>query len=114
MNNKNEERRRSERLKTINLISFRSKSHTGETNAIGLAQTVDLSENGALIKLQQPLKDPHIAEFELAIEDEIILLSGHVIEQVQTSEGAWMIRVDFGVLRPAIRHKLITFMMNFR
>lgn len=114
MNNKNGERRRSERLKTINLISYKSKSAAGETVAAGLAQTVDLSENGVLVKLQQPLNDPHTVEFEVALDDEIILLSGQVIEQVQASDGVWLIRADFGVLRPSIRHKLVTFMMNLR
>lgn len=114
VNHENGERRRSERLKTINLVSYRNEADNGETIAAGMAQTVDLSENGVLIKLQEPLNDPHYAEFELALEDEILTLSGKVIEQFQASDGFWRMRVDFGDLKPAIRHKLITYMMTIR
>jgi hypothetical protein len=110
--NENGERRRSERFRTINLISYRDADDNGKTISAGMAQTVDLSENGALIKLQKPLNNPHIAAFELALEDEIVPLSGKVIEQFQSPDGLWCVRVDFSDLKPAVRHKLLTYIMN--
>ncbi len=108
----NGDRRRSERFRTINLISYRDSADNGETIETGMARTLDLSENGALIKLQKPLTNPNIAELEMALEDEIICLTGNVIEQFQASDGFWCVRIDFSDLTPFVRHKLSTFIMN--
>ncbi|MBN1879796.1 PilZ domain-containing protein [bacterium] len=110
----NENRRRSERYKTVNLLSYRDEADNGESILSSMAQTIDVSENGAMIQLQQPLNNPLIAELEFAFEDEIVPITGLIVEQFQTDDGLWRIRVEFRDLKPVIRHKLLTFLMNLR
>lgn len=110
----NSDRRRSERYKTVNFVSYRDEADNGETILAGMAQTIDLSENGAMILLQQPLSNPLIAELEFAFEDEIVPITGQIVEQFQTPEGCWRIRVEFKDLKPSVRHKLLTFLINLR
>ncbi len=110
----NGNRRRSERFRTINFVSYRDEVDGGNTILSGMAQTIDVSENGAMILLQQPLTNPLTAELEFGFEDEVVPITGQIVEQFQTKDGLWRIRVEFRDLKPAIRHKLLMFLMTFK
>ncbi|HPQ39954.1 MAG TPA: PilZ domain-containing protein [bacterium] len=113
-NMKNGERRRSERFKTLNFVSYRDTDDHGVIIGEGMAKTIDLSLNGASIELQKPLSNPKIAELEFALDDEVVHVPAVVIDQYQLSNGSWKLRVEFKDLKPAILHKLQTFILSFR
>ncbi|MBN1296270.1 PilZ domain-containing protein [bacterium] len=110
----NSDRRRSERFKTINFVSYRDKDDQGSVIAEGMAKTLDISLNGAMIELQAPLVNPQTAELEFALDDEVVSLPGLVIDQQEELNGSWKLRVEFKNLKPAILHKLQTFILSFR
>lgn len=111
---KNDERRRSERFKTLNFVSYRDTDDHGVTIGEGMAKTLDLSLNGASIELQKPLTHPKVAQLELALDDEVVVLPGQVIDQYRQSNGTWKLRVEFKDLKPAVLHKLQTYILSFK
>jgi len=110
----NDERRRSERLNTLNFVSYRDKNNIGQVISEGVARTLDLSLNGAMIELSAPLNNPKVAELEFALDDEVVCLPGFVIDQYQDSNGAHRLRVEFKNLKPSVLHKLQTYILASR
>ncbi|MCD4653419.1 PilZ domain-containing protein [bacterium] len=113
-NQSNDERRRSERLRTLNFVSYRDMDDNGQTIAEGVARTLDLSLNGAMIELNRPLNNPKIAELEFALDDKVVRLPGLVIDQFQDSNGFYRLRVEFKNLKPSVLHKLQTYILSSR
>ena len=110
----NSERRRSERLRTINFVSYKDKDDNGRVISEGMAKTLDISLNGAMIELQTPLINPEVAELELALDDEVLALPGLVVDQKKVENGNYRLRVEFKNLKPAVLHKLQTYILSFR
>ena len=113
-NQNSQERRRSERLKTLNFVSYRDKDDQGRVIGEGMAKTLDISLNGALIELQTMLENPHIAELELALDDDVVAIPGLIVNQKETDEGNYRLQVEFKDLKPSILHKLQSYILSFR
>jgi len=108
------ERRRSERLRTINFVSYTDKDDNGQVIAEGMAKTLDISLNGAMLELQYPLVNPKVAELELALDDEVLAVPGLVVDQKEIEGNKFRLRVEFKDLKPAVLHKLQTYILSFR
>lgn len=114
MTQENTERRRSERLRTLNFVSYKDKDDNGQVIGEGMAKTLDISLNGAMIELQAPISNPKVAELELALDDEVVAIPGLVVDQKQTDDGGYRLRVEFKDLKPSILHKLQKYILSFR
>ena len=94
--------------------TYYEKTPDGSIVTQGIAKTLDLSESGAFIEIPHKFTHPDFLEFELALEDEIIRVHGEIIEQSSLESGAWNVRIQFQGLRPAIRHRLTSFIRNLK
>ncbi|MBN1552672.1 PilZ domain-containing protein [bacterium] len=109
-----QDRRRSERFQTLNLLSFHETDSQGQTLSQGIAKTLDLSETGALIQIPHQVIHPENFHIEIALEEEIIKVNVDVVDQVQKETGEWQLRVKFLNLKPVIRHRLTSFIRSLQ
>ena len=104
------DRRKAERFKTFNLLSYYEKTPGGEIISQGIAKTLDISETGALIMRPDPFTYIDNIQFDIALEEEIISTKATIVDQEESpEEGGWLIRVKFKELRPAQWHRIMSF-----
>jgi hypothetical protein len=104
------ERRRSNRLQSVNLISYCSLRGAKVYSALGIAETLDISPTGMKIAVRESLLLGQTLEFDLKLGDSIHALKGQLVRGNMRADG----RFEFGVhfidatplVREAIQHYL--------
>lgn len=114
MVNSDIDRRRAERFQTLNLLSYFERDISDFVVSQGIAKTLDLSENGALIEIPAKLVHLDNVTFEIALEEQILKVKPEVLDQSLTAQNTWKVRVRFPKLRPADHHRLAVFIHSLQ
>ncbi len=114
MTNRDSERRHAERFQTLNLLSYFERDLKDAIVSQGIAKTLDLSEHGALIEIPSKLMHVDSVTFEIALEEQIMTVKPEILDQTQTPQNTWKVRVRFPNLRPADYHRLAVFIHSLQ
>ncbi len=74
-----QERRKYQRVKTINLLSYVSLNAKGKPTDQGMGKTLDISQGGLLLETKVPIEAKYIMLMAIDINDELINIRGRVM-----------------------------------
>ena len=89
------EKRRSPRIRSLNLTSYVPKKDEQQEYIISIGRTLDVSEGGAKIETHRKLARGVQLELEIAVEDQIISAKGEVLYSTDLGHGLFGIGIRF-------------------
>lgn len=73
-----QEKRKHQRVKTVNLLSYVSLDKNGKPLEQGMGRTLDISQGGLLLETKVPIDARYIILMALDIKDQVIDIRGKV------------------------------------
>ncbi len=90
-----EERRKTPRVPTEHLVSYKVVDERGETDEMGMARTLDLSEGGLVLEMAHPLGEGVQLEIKMVSADQILEARARVVYSKLVASGSWRVGVAF-------------------
>ncbi|MFC1852926.1 PilZ domain-containing protein [candidate division CSSED10-310 bacterium] len=88
------EKRDTVRVRSAHLLAYSNVDPQNIPTGIGMAKTLNISENGILIEAYSPLPRRSTLEIQLNVGDESLNMVGEVIREVPDN-GKWRVAVKF-------------------
>ncbi len=73
-----QEKRKHQRVKTINLLSYVSLDEEGKPTDQGMGKTLDISQGGLLLETNVPIEAKYIMLMAIDIKDELVKIRGRI------------------------------------
>ena len=89
-----EERRKHERIASLNLVNFSSYRHDVLTKQ-GMGRTLDVSEGGILLEIHSMMDPEDQLELTIGIEDDLVEIKGRVVYCNEEEGGTFRLGVEF-------------------
>ena len=89
------EKRRSPRIRSLNLTSYVPKKDEQQEYIISIGRTLDVSEGGAKIETHRKLDQGVQLDLEIAVEDQIISAKGEVLYSKSLGHGLFGTGIRF-------------------
>ncbi len=74
-----EEKRRSPRVDSLNLIAYACLDENGNVANQGMGRTLNVSESGILLESRDQLDSEYVLIVDIGIEDDVVDLKGRVV-----------------------------------
>ncbi len=98
------ERRRYQRVKTQNLISYFSFNETGEMISHGLGIAMDVSKGGVLLETTEYIKPGLIVLAATDRQKNLIEVKGKIAYSKKTSSGTFFTGIEFAGVNARVTH----------
>lgn len=89
------ERRKHERVKTSNLISYESIDKDGETVFDSMGKALNVSRSGLMLEIAHFIKAEYVSLTTVDLEDNLIKLKGQLIYCKKTDSGLYQAGIRF-------------------
>ena len=89
------ERRKHERVKTSNLISYESIEKDGETVFNSMGKALNVSRSGIMLEIAHFIKAEYVSLTTFDLEDNLIKLKGQLIYCKKTDSGLFQAGIRF-------------------
>ncbi len=90
-----EERRKRPRVLAEHLVSYKVVDERGETDEMGMARTLDLSEGGLVLEMTHSLDKRAQLEIKMVSGDHILEARGQAVYSKLLGSGSWRVGVAF-------------------
>jgi len=101
------EKRKYQRVKTVNLLSYISLDEEGKPLEQGVAKTLDISQGGLLMETKVPIEAEYIMLMSIDVKDELIKIKGKVAYCKQESPETFHIGVRFKEANVRVREIVV-------
>lgn len=108
------DKRSHQRFNSLNLVSYKLFGDKNELCAQGIGRTLNISQGGILLEIEDRLDDEIKAVYmEIALDDTLIIVSGSVIFARKTNQGHIECGVKFQRTNPGSLEILLNYIRNF-
>jgi len=90
-----EEKRKSPRINSLNLLSYLCMDENGEVVTRGVGRTLNVSKGGILLETHTPIDPSHSLSLVIAMENDLVDVHGEVVDQWMGEEGKHKTRIRF-------------------
>jgi hypothetical protein len=90
-----EEKRRSPRINSLNLLSYLCMDEEGEVVTRGVGRTLNVSKGGILLETHAPIDPTHSLSLVIAMENDLLDVRGEVVEHWVGEGGKHKTRIRF-------------------
>ncbi len=90
-----EERRKTPRVPVEHLVSYKVVDERGETDDMGMARTLDLSEGGLVLEMTHALDKSAELEMKMVSGDHILEAKGRAVYSKLLGSGSWRVGIAF-------------------
>jgi len=90
-----EDRRKNERINSLNLISYSCIDENVQTVAQGMGRTLNVSQGGILFETHAPIDPKHTVVLAIGLEDNLINIKGRVIFSLAGGEKRFESGIEF-------------------
>lgn len=90
-----QERRKSPRILAEHLVSYTILDGRGETDEMGMARTLDLSEGGLVLEMTHPLDEGTTLELNMVSANRIVQTKGRSVYCRAEPSNRWRVGVCF-------------------
>ena len=89
------ERRKHQRIDSLNLLSYLVIDQKGQVVTQGVGRTLNVSEGGILLETHIPLKPEHRVSLFVALEDDLVDVNGEIVYSTVSEEGKYNTGIAF-------------------
>ncbi|MBW1682274.1 MAG: PilZ domain-containing protein [Deltaproteobacteria bacterium] len=93
--NQDTERRRYPRVRTLRLLSYVNREDDEQKTGVSMARTLDVSPAGVRVEVHEPVSPGSLMEMEIAVEEEILSVTGKVVHSEQDADGLYVVGIQF-------------------
>jgi hypothetical protein len=108
-----EERRRYQRINTVNLLSYVSLDENGKPLDQGMGKTLNISQGGLLLETKVPINAQYVLIMALDIRDELIKIRGQVVYCRETDPRTFHTGVRFKEANERVREIVVELVRVF-
>ncbi len=108
-----QERRKNQRVKTVNLLSYISLNEKGKPTDQGMGKTLDISQGGLLLETKVPIEAKYIILMAIDIKDELINIRGKIVYSVEVEPKIFHSGVRFKETNEKIREIIVEMVRVF-
>ncbi len=108
-----EERRKYQRVNTVNLLSYVSLDENGKPLEQGMGKTLDISQGGLLMETKIPINAQYILLVGINISDELIEIRGEVAYSRQTEPKIFHSGIRFSETSEKLREVVVELIKVF-
>jgi hypothetical protein len=107
-----ENMRRSPRFDAANLVSFTAFDSKGSFDCHSYSKTLNLSKEGMLLEMRQPLDLHALIHIALRVGERIIQIQGKIVRIEQQAEKRFAVGISFLYINPFDREIFHEFLKN--
>jgi hypothetical protein len=97
------EKRKYQRVKTVNLVSYVSLDDNGKPLDQGMGKTLDISQGGLLMETKVPIEAKYITLMSINMKDELVKIKGKIVYCIKEDSNIFHIGIRFKEANDAIR-----------
>ena len=109
-----EERRKHLRIDALNLLSYLVIDRKGQVVTQGVGRTLNISNGGVLLETHVPLNPDHAVSLFLALENDLVDVTGRVIHSDIGKGGKYHTGIAFEGLKDAAQEILARYVDMFQ
>ncbi len=95
------ERRRHQRVKAVNLLTYACFDDSGRKVEQGMGRTLNVSESGILLETHVPLDSAHRVAVTIALDEDLISIEGSVVRSIEGPDGMYESGLQFSGITDA-------------
>ncbi len=108
------EHRRNPRIKTSNLVDYTLFDDHGTALGTGKGRTLNLSQNGILLKTANPLKGVYVLLMTIDLNGNTIRVEGRLVYSTLDETGHYMSGIEFTGPRDKQVDAIVAFVKNYQ
>jgi len=108
-----QEKRKHQRVETVNLLSYVSLDEEGKPTDQGMGKTLNISQGGLLLETKVPIESKFIMLMAIDIKDELVKIRGRVVYSKQETPQIFHSGVRFKESNERIREIVVEMVRVF-
>ncbi len=101
------EKRRSRRIRSLNLTSYTPKKGDEQEYIVSIGRTIDVSDGGVKVETHRRLAEGTRLDMDIAIEEKILTATGEVVHSEELENGLFGTGIRFTFIRDEDREALV-------